>query len=211
MQIHEPMTMLTDYLLGGWSAWLGWRLWRTGKSLGDRAVSSWSLVFLFSAVAAFAGGTAHGFSAQLGVLGHALVWKVTVQAVGIASLSFLVGTIVTAFRRRARRVLLILALVKWAVYAVWMSEHSDFRYVVYDYLPSLLFAGAVHGWLWLQRGKLSGRVIVAGIVVSLGAAGIQLLGLAPHPRFNHNDLYHVVQMGAFYLLYRGGLKLREAF
>lgn len=210
MQIHEPMTVFTDYLLGGWTAWLGWRLWKEGKQLGDRAISSWSLVFLFSAVAAFFGGTAHGFPERLGFAGHALVWKVTVQAVGIASLSFLVATIFVAFRGRTRQALLVIALFKWLAYAIWMTEHNAFRYVVYDYLPSLLFAGAVHGWLWLRQGRSSGRAIMLGVLVSLGAAAIQVAGLAPHPQFNHNDLYHVVQMVAFYLLYRGGLRLREA-
>ena len=30
-----------------------------------------------------------------------------------------------------------------------------------------------------------------------------------HPQFDHNDLYHVIQTAAMYLLYRGGLLLRE--
>jgi hypothetical protein len=42
------------------------------------------------------------------------------------------------------------------------------------------------------------------------AALIQVLRIAPHPQFNHNDLFHVVQTGALYLLYRGGLLMRDA-
>jgi len=41
-----------------------------------------------------------------------------------------------------------------------------------------------------------------------GAALVQAFRLAPHPQFNHNDLFHVVQMGALYLLYRGGMLFR---
>jgi hypothetical protein len=46
-----------------------------------------------------------------------------------------------------------------------------------------------------------GVAVVAGI--------IQWARLAPHARFNHNDLFHVVQMASLYLLYRGGLLLRD--
>jgi hypothetical protein len=43
--------------------------------------------------------------------------------------------------------------------------------------------------------------------VSLLAAGIQASGFAPHPRFNHNDLYHLIQIGAMLLLYSGARRL----
>lgn len=31
-----------------------------------------------------------------------------------------------------------------------------------------------------------------------------------HRHFNHNDIFHVVQMLSLYLLYRGGLELTDA-
>ena len=54
------------------------------------------------------------------------------------------------------------------------------------------------GILWLKRA----------IGVSLAALAVLVLKLAPHPQFNHNDLYHVIQMGGLYCLYRGGLLLQ---
>jgi hypothetical protein len=36
---------------------------------------------------------------------------------------------------------------------------------------------------------------------------VQARRLAPHRLFNHNDLYHVIQMVALYAFYRGGLQL----
>ncbi|WP_144401951.1 DUF6962 family protein [Geoalkalibacter subterraneus] len=207
--IHEPMTVLTDYLLGMWVLWLGGRLWRQGRRLHDRAIGDWSLVFIFSAVAAFCGGTVHGFPNLLGGIGSALLWKLTVQAVGIASLCFLAAMIRSMFRGRVRRILLAAAFVKWAVYAWWMTSHDAFLYVVLDYLPSLLFVGGLQAWCWLRQGRAAGRWITLGVVISLVAAGIQQSGFSLHRHFNHNDLYHVVQMAAFYLLYRGGILLRQ--
>jgi len=207
--IHEPMTVLTDYLLGIWVLWLGLRLWRQGRRLNDRATGDWSLVFIFSAVAAFSGGTAHGFPDLLDGIGRALLWKLTVQAVGIASLCFLSAIIRSMFRGRVRHILMAVAFVKWAVYAWWMTSHDAFLYVVLDYLPSLLFVGGLQAWCWLKKGRIGGRWITLGVVISLVAAGIQQSGFSLHRHFNHNDLYHMVQMAAFYLLYRGGLLLRQ--
>jgi hypothetical protein len=53
------------------------------------------------------------------------------------------------------------------------------------------------GILWLMRA----------IGVSLAGLAVLVLKLAPHPHFNHNDLYHVIQMGGLYCLYRGALLL----
>jgi hypothetical protein len=46
-------------------------------------------------------------------------------------------------------------------------------------------------------------------VVSVLAATIQVNGVALHHDFNHNDLYHVIQMGGMYLFYRGALVLKD--
>jgi hypothetical protein len=46
---------------------------------------------------------------------------------------------------------------------------------------------------WLKRGL---TVSVIGLVV-------QKLGLAPSPYFNHNDLYHLIQIVGFWCLYQG--------
>ena len=55
---------------------------------------------------------------------------------------------------------------------------------------------------WIWTGTLAALVVASQLVAILGAA-IQALELAPHPAFNHNDLFHVVQMGAILLLVRG--------
>ena len=46
-------------------------------------------------------------------------------------------------------------------------------------------------------------------MVSFVAAAVQVSGVAIHQQFNHNDLYHVIQMGGMYLFYRGALLLTD--
>ena len=59
------------------------------------------------------------------------------------------------------------------------------------------------------RDDPGARSILAGLLLSFVAAGVQLSRLTLHAHFNHNDLYHVIQIGAIVLLYRGARRLRD--
>jgi hypothetical protein len=52
--------------------------------------------------------------------------------------------------------------------------------------------------------------ILAGVAVCVVAALVQASGFALHRHFNHNDLYHLIQIAAMALLYRGARRLRDA-
>jgi hypothetical protein len=84
-----------------------------------------------------------------------------------------------------------------------MLAHDEFLFVVLD--TGLAFAAVALLHLW----KLN-RWILAGVAVSLAAALVQASGFAPHRHFNHNDLYHVIQIAAMVLLYRGARRLEDA-
>ena len=45
--------------------------------------------------------------------------------------------------------------------------------------------------------------------MSFLAAAVQVNGIALHDHFNHNELYHVIQMGGMYLFYRGARVLKD--
>ena len=208
MTITEPMTLLTDYLLGGLALWLGLRLRQAGGARG-RQTTLWAAAFFGLAAASFAGGTYHGFTEHLGAAGQAITWKLTLLSIGVVSLALACGATVAAFDGFARRFILALAAVKFVVYTIWISAHDEFVYAIADYAPSLLYVLALQARAWGQ-GHASGPWIVFGILVSFFAAGIQQSGLQLHEHFNHNDLYHVVQMVSVYLLYRGGKLLSAA-
>jgi len=44
-------------------------------------------------------------------------------------------------------------------------------------------------------------------LVSLAASWVQVMRISLHENFNHNDLFHVIQMLGMYLMYRGGLEI----
>ena len=77
MRITEPTTMVTDYVLALLGAWFGWRLVSGGREAGELSRVLWGVSFLAMAVAAAAGGTAHGFAEALGGVEGTWVWKLT--------------------------------------------------------------------------------------------------------------------------------------
>jgi hypothetical protein len=207
--ITEPMTLLTDYLLAGLVAWFALCLYGEGRRGGERSIRLWSAAFGASALAALTGGTVHGFTLYLGPAATAALWKLTVYLVGLAGLFLLSGAAYSVLQGSARRLLLAAAFFKFLVYAVWMIDHSDFRFVIYDYAPSLLVVFLLQFYVAYRGSFAPAAWTGSGILFSFAAAAVQASGVDLHEYFNHNDLYHVVQMAAFYLLYRGGLLLRD--
>jgi hypothetical protein len=51
--------------------------------------------------------------------------------------------------------------------------------------------------------------VLGAIAVSALAALVQYHRVALHQHFNHNDLYHVIQIAGVALFYRGGKLLRD--
>ena len=160
--ITEPMTMATDYLLAAQCLVHATALARRTPPPRLGAIRVWMAAFVGTAIAAFAGGTAHGFALYLSSTNLRLVWTVTVAAIAVSSLVML-----------------------WA--GVTSVRHP------YAADPGLRKSG--------------GRWLVRGIGVTVIGLGMQQSGWSPAEHFNHNDLYHVIQMAGLYCFYRGALAL----
>lgn len=205
----EPATAITDYVLAAVSLCLWWRILRLDRSEPQYARRLWAWAFAALALSALTGGTYHGFTASMGARAGAALWKATVYLVGTTDLLMLSGSFTAALGRRWRPYALAAAAAKFLVYAAWMIHHDEFRYVVYDYAPSMLAILLIHAVPGSLKNDPGARCILAGLLLSFVAAGVQLSHIGLHERFNHNDLYHVIQIGACYLLYRGARRLRD--
>ncbi len=207
--LTEPATMLTDYGLGLLCALFGRRLWNAGQVSTNRCVSCWAVGMGALAVASFAGGTVHGLSLMLAESALQALWKGTAFAIGLASCCFLIGTMVASVAKPLRHWLVAASAVQFAGYAIWMATHDEFRYVIYNYGVTLAVILLVQVYQGVVRNTPSAGWIITGILVSLVGALVQQSGLALHPSFNHNDLYHVIQMVGIALLYRGASVLQD--
>jgi hypothetical protein len=198
--ISEPMTMATDYALAAANSCFGWRLARSAS----RARRCWAAGFLALAVCALVGGSFHGLRAAAGPGVLATLWQITELSAGVASLFLLAGVAYAATEPAPRRWIMVFAAGKFLAFAALAVATDRYLLVVADTGITMLVA-LVLALLRLRTGEAFARWLVAGIGVSGIAAGVQASGLAPHPHFNHNDLYHVIQLLAMYLLYRAGM------
>lgn len=209
MMISEPMTMFTDYLVTLLAASLGIHLIIEGRATSTRSEALWGWAFLATALGAFAGGTSHGFVQQLGDQGWLVLWKVTVYAIGAASFLLLAGALYASVSGPWKRPFLLLAVVKLGGYIWWMASHDDFRFVINDYGSTMVVVLLLQIWQWWARRAPSAPWVVGGILVSFVASLIQQSEFALHQHFNHNDIFHVIQLLALWLLYRGGRLLED--
>ena len=180
--MSEPTTVLTDYALAAVSAFLGWRLSPCSRF--------WATAFLALALGALLGGSWHGFWQ------NDVLWKATTLSVGVASFGMVAGSAAAVATGGLRSALIAFALVKLVAYSAWMLYHDDFVWVVADTASALLIVAILHAW------RFNGWIL-AGVAISVLAGLAQASGVALHARFNHNDLYHVLQTAAMFLFYRG--------
>lgn len=100
MQISEPTTMLTDYALALLCVYFGIRLLVASRNAGGRSIGLWVGAFAMTAIAAVAGGTAHGFRAPLGESWGA-VWRLTVWSIGASAVLLIAAGLRSALRAEA--------------------------------------------------------------------------------------------------------------
>lgn len=195
--ISEPTTAATDYLLAAVTLILAWRLLTHAGA--ERSRRAWGVAFIALALGAALGGTFHAFAVQA-------LWIPTLVVVGLAAAAMLAGAAFATTRGASRRALLALAAVKLAVFCWWIWRDDRFIWVVADTGSAFLLVALLH--LWRRRDPGSGAIL-AGVALSAVAAAAQASGFDLHPHFNHNDVYHLVQLGAMFAYYRGARRLGD--
>jgi hypothetical protein len=201
MRITEPATMLTDYAIAIESTLFAVRLFQRQWW----AVRLWAIAFIAVAFAALLGGTFHGFGTSLNYETQLWLWKPTLISLGIASWSLALGTVLGLAPVRSRVWLGALVCLKSAVYFYWITHYNHFAFGVVDYLLGLLVV-LLLAIIQFHRQSSTGWLI-AGVGVS-GVAAL-ILWSGDRQGLNLSAIYHLVQMVALYLFYRGVKQLQQ--
>jgi hypothetical protein len=173
---------------------------------GRRTNRAWVLVFAATGVAALCGAAHHALWPGQAPRLRAGLWKAAGLCTVFASSAFIAATLLRDARGMRRAVGRSLLAAKWLLVARYFWQHDAFRVLVIDYLVAmaLLLGAQVR-----QRRDPAAGWLAGGVVVTIAGAVIQQRKWALHRHFNHNDLFHVVQMGANYLFYRGACAAGE--
>jgi hypothetical protein len=205
--VTEPMTVATNVVLAVLAFVFAFRLASRSAVVGSHAMGWLAAGLLATGLAALVGALAHGADPATSSDLRDRAWRGALYATGFIGAATVASVAFFAARGSIRLAILAFAVIKLAAFIVRATRNPEFRVAAADYGVALaiLLAGASYE-AWRRRAPGMGWLI-AGVMVSLVAGVVQARRLALHRQFNHNDLYHVIQMGALYAFYRGGALL----
>jgi len=204
----ERTTAATDAVLAIAAAASLWLLRRETPPSFGRGV--WQAALASTALASVLGAIAHGL--RLPAATRELLWQPLYLALGITMALFVVGAVrdwrSEAAARRALGPMLAVAVVFYVI--TRLTRGSFLAFVIYE-AAALLFSLAVYLGL-AGQSRAGAALMAAALAVSLAAGAVQAADLGVVRLvwdFDHNGVFHLVQLAGLGLLV-AGLRLRLA-
>jgi hypothetical protein len=200
----EQTTAVTDAMLMVLAIGCALYLRRIGRHAPWKT-NLWAATFGLLALAAALGTAAHGF--KMSAQTNSLFWQPLNLALGLTVALFVVGVVYDAWGYRAgRRLLPIMGGIGLLFYGVtWLRPGSFLVFIVYEAL-AMVFALAVYSWLFRQKRLPGAGWMAAGIFITMVAAAVQTIDAAAVTiiwPFDHNGLYHLIQVAGLLALAAG--------
>ena len=201
----EQTTAFTDLLLFFLAATSAILVTQKGRRTEARKALIWTWVFILLAIAALFGAVAHGFKMSENT--NWLLWQPLNLALGLSVSLFAAGALLDlgngSMPRSRVVILVVLGIVFYAL--TLMIPGSFLVFILYEAVI-MLFALTVYIILAMRRKLTGAWWMVAGILISIIAAAIQSSGTVRLNlvwSFDHNGIFHLVQMVGIVVLLNG--------
>lgn len=202
--IYEPTTAITDYIIFLLGVFFGWSTLAIQDSQFHQL---WGASFISIGIGAFFGGTSHGFGPKMKEIYRKIIWRFTLIFIGISGLLIAMSSSVFFMTEKGENALFIIAGILLITYYLKIRKQDSFRSAVTFYMP-LLGVSLVGFPMAFYFQDITGALsITIGLIVCIAGSLIQKMKISIHEKFNHNDLFHVIQMLGMFLMYRGGLEI----
>lgn len=205
--ITEPVTVATNATLAVLAFVLAARLAYQSAAQGSAAAGCLAAAMLATGFAALIGALAHGTDPASDEALRARFWRGALYATGFVGAASVASVAFFAAPGSIRNAILAFAGLKLVVFLHRIARRPEFRIAAADYGGALAIVLVGAAYETFRRRAPGMMWLIAGVLVSLVAGIVQGRRLALHRHFNHNDLYHVIQMAALYAFYRGGALL----
>ncbi len=165
----------------------------------------WSWTFALLILAGLLGAIAHGF--KMSPQTNDLFWQPLNLTLGLVVALFVIGVAYDTWGRvAARRALPVMIVIGLAFFGLTrLIPGTFFVFIVYEAI-AMLFALVAYGRLAL-KGRLKGAgLMTTGVLIMMVAAGIQAgesASLTLIWQFDHNGLFHLIQMVGVLMLLAG--------
>ncbi len=182
---------------------------------GDFSISQkpriWMAAFTALAIAGLLGFFAHGFvmSERL----NSALWQPLYLSLGITVAFFAAGVLIDMRRRRLPAgVIIALVIVASVFYGFTLVVPGSFLVFIAYEAMAMLFALTVYLVIAVRRGGAWTWFMTLGIFFSIAAAVIQATGSLSVTliwEFDHNGIFHLVQIPGVFFLLAGIMASRE--
>lgn len=200
---NELTTSATDVILALLNFGLAWSLLRSMKD--KRKGRIWAAALMLLGLAAATGAVRHGFAWDEGMR-----WwfrQPLNLCLGLAMGLFVTGMVYDLRRASLPRYLLPgMLFIGLLFYAVTLTIEGSFIVFIAYEATALLTALCVYLYLGSRKQFPGAYLMAGGIVVSIAAAVIQatkVLHFTLIWEFDHNGVFHLVQLPGVWLLYAG--------
>lgn len=205
MKLHEPATFWTDCALAVLSGALALGLAHRAPLDLSPLAGWWIGAFATCALAALAGAIHHGLGEEIPPALNRAAWRLALLSLvgtGLCLFEVAAHLALTDAAFTLAQIALSLLTVTFAIAALRIDKF----YVALSAYGLGQIAVLVAALVSRHQHSTAHTVwLSAAVATSALAAAIQHFRLSPTPRFNHNDLYHVVQFAAQGCFYLGAL------
>jgi len=206
--IYEPMTAFTDLLIFGLGLYFARELYGIYATKLMSVHLHFMLVFFFMSLAGLLGAMTHGIGPHLPQSIHTFIWRITLYCIGLTTFSMLLGGLYHVVPFNTMNWLKWLPLLGLIVYMILITRNDDFKTVIRFYTPAMMLLLLMMLYSLLRFQSDGTSWIIFSVLMAFAGTAVQQSGFSFHKHFNHNDIYHVFQMGSMFLLYKGVILLK---
>lgn len=196
MHIHEPMTVLTDFIIAAFALTYYFKL----KKSNDVATTYWSYFFLFLGSATFTGAFSHAFFAIHEGWLYKSIWlpMQIINGVGIyfAQQATLVSVLEHSPHKKNWNRSYLIQLIAFIICLLLIQKYIV---SIIENALALIPIMIIH---YMDKRRFA-KMIANGIAISFITAFVHLAKLSLHTYFNYNDLAHVFIMISLFVMYKG--------
>jgi hypothetical protein len=200
----ELTTAATDGLLGILAV-IGLVLLSSCRDRDSWKVGVWSSVLITLVVVSILGTVVHGF--DLSEAARELLWRPLYLLLGLLVALFVVAAVYDWLGRSTASRLLPMAVVVAALFFLLTQvvQGTFLVFVIYE-ATAMLLALIIYMYLAVRQHRDGAPLMALAIVLNIFAAAVQASGsisLAVIWQFDHNGVFHLVQMVAVVVLVLG--------
>lgn len=201
----EQTTAITDVLLAIFSLYVINSIYQTGKGVDTTKTKIWVGAFALLFLAAILGSVAHGI--KMPPIINYLIWQPLNLSLGLAIGLFAAGVIYDWNEFNiSKKVFICLIATGIVFYTITLFFPDSFIVFILYEAVAMIFSLLLYILLWTRKKFPGSQFMALGILVTIIAAIVQAinsLSLTIIWEFDHNGLFHLIQIPGLLLLQKG--------